>query len=246
MNWSVQPVKNPTLQHLLEGHPIFEVAGEPSTGVHFHKEKWNRELLVAEPGFEAINGCLYGLVELCDNNPLVCADIFSVPSPEATLALIGLGPLIRASLILDDPVVQLSFTPEKDDLQEALRIQGWSGDAVVSVDEQELGSVRAAVCMAEVPLMDDYQEIDDLYDEAFGRSFFIRPVDALYWDAEQVRDKHHAVYSLRVSVGEDRALVTCLVMADAEGKCGAAQMLHAMNVMCGFEECLGLQVPESK
>jgi N-acetyl-gamma-glutamylphosphate reductase len=29
-------------------------------------------------------------------------------------------------------------------------------------------------------------------------------------------------------------------MADRNGKCGAAQVVHAMNVMCGFEESLGI------
>lgn len=244
MNWTVQPVKNPALQQLLEGHPIFQVEGEESNGICFHRENWNRQVLVGEPGFEAINGALYGLIELCDNNPLVCADVFSVPSPEATLALIGLGPLVRAGLLIEDPVVQLSFTPLYDDLEESLRLEGFSGEVVAAVDDQDLGSVLAAVCMAEIPLMDNYDEIDELYNEAYGRSFFVRPVDALYWDAEQVRGLDHAVYSLRVSLGEDRALVTCLVMADAQGKCGPAQIVHAMNVMCGFEECLGLQVPQ--
>jgi N-acetyl-gamma-glutamylphosphate reductase len=32
-------------------------------------------------------------------------------------------------------------------------------------------------------------------------------------------------------------------MADVDGKCGAGQVVYAMNVMCGFEECLGLRVP---
>jgi N-acetyl-gamma-glutamylphosphate reductase len=29
-------------------------------------------------------------------------------------------------------------------------------------------------------------------------------------------------------------------MADRDGKAGAAQVVHALNVMCGFEESLGI------
>jgi N-acetyl-gamma-glutamylphosphate reductase len=71
----------------------------------------------------------------------------------------------------------------------------------------------------------------------------VREVDALTWDIEHVKGLDHAVFTTRVSPFEDRALVTVLVMADVDGKCGAAQAVHAMNVMCGFEECLGLRVP---
>jgi N-acetyl-gamma-glutamylphosphate reductase len=243
MSWSVCPVIDSVLQGRLLGHPDFVVDGLASDRVLFSNGTWNREVLIGEPGHEAINGSLYGLVELVDNNPLVCADVFSVPSPGATLGLIGLGPLVRAGLILEDPVVQLSFESEAADLQAGLHEVGWSGGVVLSSDPQELSSVRAAVCMAEIDLMDDFSDLDGLFEESYGRSFFVRGVDALEWDAEQVRGLDHAAYSLRVSPFEDRALVTVLVMADVDGKCGAGQVVHAMNVMCGFEECLGLRVP---
>jgi hypothetical protein len=29
-------------------------------------------------------------------------------------------------------------------------------------------------------------------------------------------------------------------MSDRDGKCGAAQFVHALNIMCGFEESLGI------
>jgi len=243
MSWTVRPVIDATLGARLAAHPEFQVQGEVADRVLFTNGSWDREILVGVPGHEAINGSLFGLVELIDNNPLVCADVFSVPSAGATLGLIGLGPLIRAGLILEDPVVQLSFESESADLMPGLREMGWDKGVVLSSDPQDLGSVRAAVCMAEIDLMDDYSELDGLFEESYGRSFFVRGVDALEWDAEQVRGLDHAAYSLRVSSFEDRALVTVLVMADADGKCGAAQVAHAMNVMCGFEECLGLKVP---
>lgn len=243
MTWIARPSTDPELDRRLRGHPGFTISGEPTKKVLFARDGWNREIIVGRPGRQAVNGSLYGLPELADNNPLVCADLFSVPSPEATLALIGLGPLVRAGLIVEDPVVQLSFDPAHGDIGPALAELGWQGDVVIHADPQALGSVLAAVCMAEIEAMPDYSELDSLFEEAFGRSFFIRGVDALTWDVEHVRGWDNAVYTLRVSPFEDRALVTVLVMADKNGKCGAGQIVHAMNVMCGFEECLGLSVP---
>lgn len=243
MSWVVRPVRDSIISARLAAHPEIEVLGEVADRVLFSNGSWDREILVGEPGHEAINGSLYGLVELVDNNPLVCADVFSVPSAGATLGLIGLGPLARAGLILEEPVIQYSFETEASDLQAGMREMGWGGEVVVNCDPQELGSVRAAVCMAEIDLMPDFAALDELFEESYGRSFFVRGVDALEWDAEQVRGLDHAAYSLRVSPFEDRALLTVLVMADEDGKCGAAQVVHAMNVMCGFEECLGLRVP---
>ncbi|MBA4292350.1 hypothetical protein C0431_05215 [bacterium] len=244
MSWLVRPSMDSEFNRLIEGHSEFVLKGEPSESVIFENGVWNRRLVAGQPGIEAINGSLYGLVELVDNNPLVCTDFFSVPGPVATLGLIGLGPLVRAGLILDDPVAQISFESDTSDLVAGLQEMGWGGDVVVHVDVQEgLGSVLAAVCMAEIAVMNDYSELDELFQEAYGRSFFVREADALLWDAEQVRGKDHACYTLRVSPFEDRALVTVLVMADRDGKCGAAQLVHAMNVMCGFEESLGLDVP---
>jgi hypothetical protein len=243
MSWSVRPSLNPALQARLEQHGGVLLSGEPVAGLAFWRDDWNRQVTVGEVGGQAVNGPLFGLVELADNNPLVCADVFSVPSPEAALALIGLGPVVRSGLLLDDPVVQLSFESEGAETKAALTEMGWTGDLVIHVDAQDLRSVRAAVCMAEIPAMPDYSVIDDLFEESYGRSFFVRSVDALAWDIEQVEGKDHAVYSLRVSPFEDRALLTVLVMGDVDGKLGAAQMVHAMNVMCGFEEHLGLQSP---
>ncbi len=239
-DWYIRPPRDPALHAKLDLHPKFILSGESADGIHFWRGDWNRQLLIGVPGGEAINGPLYGLIELADNNPLVCADAFSIPSPEATLALIGLGPLARSGVILDDPVVRLSFEPTATDVQSALHLLGWTGGCVVSGDPQDLGSVRAAVCMAEIPNLGDLSMIDGIYEEAYSRSFFVRSAQDQPWDAELVRGFDHAAYQLRVSVAEDRWLVTVLVMSDQDGKIGAGQAVHALNVMCGFEEHLGL------
>jgi N-acetyl-gamma-glutamylphosphate reductase len=49
------------------------------------------------------------------------------------------------------------------------------------------------------------------------------------------------VYRLRVTPNDNASLLTIQVLADRDGKCGAAQVVHMMNVMAGFEETLGLE-----
>ena len=60
------------------------------------------------------------------------------------------------------------------------------------------------------------------------------------WLVSVIEHQPFAVYRLRVTPGPETSLLTIQVMADKDGKCGAAQVVHVMNVMCGFEECEGL------
>ena len=60
----------------------------------------------------------YGLIELMDNNPLVCAEEASCPGAGATLALIAIGPLLRAGVVSGRPQIQFTFSA---DLQECAR-----------------------------------------------------------------------------------------------------------------------------
>lgn len=181
-----------------------------------------------------------GLAELVDNNPYVCADEVWVPDAAATLALVALGPLIRAGLLLEDPAVQLSFPCDTECLECCLRLEGWTGSAAVVTSPQDFGTVLVANAIAEIPSVGDWTEIDQLFDECYGREFFVSASPET-WDTSLVQDQPFAAYDLRVSPGDDRSILTVRVMADKDGKCGAAQMVHTMNVMCGFEETLGLE-----
>jgi N-acetyl-gamma-glutamylphosphate reductase len=55
-----------------------------------------------------------------------------------------------------------------------------------------------------------------------------------------VAGKPFSAYRLRVVPDEPNSLLTVRLLSDPLGKCGAAQVVHAMNVMCGFEESLGI------
>lgn len=227
------------LFELVERHPevqLTETMSSPGK-LTFEQDGRLREVLIGDPTVEES-----GLVELIDNNPLVCSSAVSVPGPAATLALIALGPIVRAGLLLERPTMQFSAKLSDENIDGFLRSAGWSEGLDVTDGDEELGNVLAANVIALVQTPDEWREIDELYDECFGRSFYVHSLPEGEWDTKLVADKPFAVYRLRSTPGEESSLLTVQVMADRDGKCGAAQVIHAMNVMCGFEECEGLSV----
>jgi hypothetical protein len=227
---------DPELRELLSSHPrIGEVKAGASPGIEFRVGDWNRQVLTGIPDLP-----IAGLVELMDNNPMVCADQMSVPDPLSTLGLIALGPLAWAGLILEAPTLITSFEGDPSLLEAFLKTAGWMDGATLHAEVKNLGSVLAATAMAIISTPRIWTDIDELYDERYGRSFFVRRDEASEWDPGLVSNQSHAVYRLRYTPGEERSLLTIQVLADKNGKCGRAQLVHAMNVMAGFEESLGI------
>jgi N-acetyl-gamma-glutamylphosphate reductase len=201
---------------------------EPRT-IRFTHEGRPRALSQGDPTLEVA-----GLVELADNNPLVCADLASVPGPVATLALIALGPLVRAGILAEPPAVQVAGASDADDLGPFLAKEGWPHGVALDVGDEDLGTV---VALNAIAVLTQPADLGPLFEEAFGRSFYVRPNTATTWDTSLVAKRPFALYDLSAS---SENLLTVRVMADRDGKCGAAQMVHALNVMCGFEESLGI------
>lgn len=226
---------DPALASLLELHPQVAFSDQESHFLEFDRGSWHRTLGVGKPAGEA-----YGLPELMDNNPLVCASSVTVPPPATTLALVALGPLFRAGIVLEAPIVQTNAPLTDGDAGDWWLTAGWNEDVDLIEEPRDMGTVLAAQAMAIVPTMSNWDEIDGLYEEAFGRTFYVRRDEASEWHASLVLNKPHAVYRLRLSPDEPHSLLTIQVMADLNGKCGAAQIVHTMNVMAGFEECLGI------
>ncbi|HXH61522.1 MAG TPA: hypothetical protein VNI20_09205 [Fimbriimonadaceae bacterium] len=227
---------DPALLRLIEAHPGARLTdGESPVGtLRFVSDGWERVVRTGDAQCEA-----FGLVELADNNPMVCADVFSVPGPAATLALIAIGPLVRAGLVLDDPALQFAGLSEEDVLP-FLAGLGWNGGAAVSFGEEDLGTVAAVNALVEIATPEDPRAVDALFDEAYGGSFYVRRHAGDEWDTSLVAGTPHALYTLHTTSDEPRSLLTVRAMADRDGKCGACQWVHAMNVMCGFEECAGI------
>ncbi|MEQ1821619.1 MAG: hypothetical protein ABL949_03840 [Fimbriimonadaceae bacterium] len=227
---------NSGLETYLRTHPKVALNGACDSPLEFTQGSWNRRVRVGEP-----TG-LFGLTELMDNNPMVCADELSVPDAASTLALIALGPLFRAGLLVEAPSLLYNFRDFDPEIVEAfLAGEGWAHGATFALAEENLDSVLAlrAICLVQTA-SELGDEIDEQYDECYGRSFFVRNEENSEWHVNLVRGLPHAAYKLGISPGSPHSLLTVQVMADRDGKCGASQIVHAMNVMAGFEECLGI------
>ncbi|MCH8274995.1 MAG: hypothetical protein IH851_09415 [Armatimonadetes bacterium] len=226
------------MREFLRAHPYvridtFERGAEPH--IEFRRGTWMRE---ARQGHPSIDGP-YGLPELMDNNPLVCADRASCPGPAATLALIGLGPLALGGLMTERPSALFSFDGDYDEVDAALATEGWTNGVTCAGDPLEFDGCVAATCVAAIRVPDDPSELEDLYDECLGRSFFVRrQEDGGDLSADRVKGEPFALYALALS--NDEGLLKVQVVADAHGKAGDAQVLHLMNIMAGFEEDLGM------
>ncbi len=227
---------NEATEKLLLTHPsVTKVDVDDAGFLSFSQDVWKREIRVGH-----LSDGPSGLMELIDNNPVVCADRVGVPCPAGTLALIALGPIAQAGILFEAPTMLTNAPGSLAEVEADLLSIDWNQGITLETQDVDLGEVYAATVIAAVRTPDDLEEIDDIYEERFGRSFFVRRDETSDWDVSLVRGQAHAVYRLRIAPDSPYSLLTIQVMADRDGKCGAAQLVHALNVMCGFEESLGI------
>ncbi|MDQ2985874.1 MAG: hypothetical protein M3R13_04030 [Armatimonadota bacterium] len=226
---------SPALLSLLKAHPLvvverFEEA--PTMRIEFSGQGRHR---IAYHGNAEVSGP-YGLTELMDNNPLVCADLASVTGPEATLALVALGPLAKAELLIERPAIAFNFsTGSADEVDAALATEGWTGGASVATSD-EAPDIFSAQCIAQIRMPRDERDLTALYEECFGRSFFVRASSG-----PVVVSQSHATYALSIKAqGDGTALATVFAHSARNAKCGAGGLVHLFNVMASFEESLGV------
>lgn len=204
----------------------------PATGISFQRAGRRRQVLVG-----STECAISGLPELADNNPMVCADVFSVPSAGVTLALVALGPLARAGVLAAPPALMANVPIDDEELDRMLADLGWVEGAVVDEARLPMQEAYALTAIAEVAEASE-SDLDDLFEEAYGRSVYVRRNQSSHWDGGLVASRPFAVY--RMGQDTDGGLLTVHVLADPDGKCGAAQIVHAMNIMTGLEESLGI------
>lgn len=233
---SVRCGSDGVLRNLLEQHPGVDLQPEVSSELlEFWQDDWHRKLVD-----HAATEAPFGLIELMDNNPLVCADVVRIPNPAATMALIALGPILRAGIVRESPAIIASFPIDDDAVTEALTTVGWEAGAAVTSGDVDLGSVRGLNAIASIHTPAHLSDLDDIYEEAYGRSFFVRRDEDSAWTPQIAEKRPYAFYRLRVTPGEEVSLLTIQTFADLHGKLGASQIVHTMNVMAGFEETLGV------
>ena len=232
---------DPAVARLLAAHPYVDLApAGPSKGVAFSQTlvsglNWSRRVFVGHMDEDQ-----RGILEIMDNNPLVCADSMSVPSAGATLAMIALGPLASGGLIADSPTILTTEPLNEAEVAALMEPLGWTEGSYVHSEPQATGTVAAATVMVAIRTPDDLDDIDALYEERYDRTLYVRREEESEWDARLVAGRPYALYRLRIAPDVGTSLLTIRVIADRDGKGGAAQVVHAMNVMAGFEESLGL------
>lgn len=224
------------LRQQLTEHPGVElIDGVSSAVLEFWQGDWHRQIVD-----QSADDAPFGLIELMDNNPLVCADRVRVPKPSATLALVALGPILRAGIVRESPALIASFPVADAEVNEALGTLGWDLGAAITSGDVDLGSVRGLNAIASIHTPAKLSDLDDIYEEAYGRSFFVRRDEDSEWFPPIAEGKPHALFRLRVTPGEEVSLLTIQTLADIHGKLGTGQIIHTLNVMAGFEETLGV------
>lgn len=226
------------LKEWLSAHPgvqieSFDLASEDQ--ISFESEGRTRRAVVGAIHLPET----YGLIELMDNNPLVCADEASCPGPAATLALIGFGPLARACAISGPPSVVFSFETTFDESLAALRGVGLKHELIAACDPADMNTAVMATCVIPVAGLSS-EENEAIFEEAFSRSFFVRKAAPSQLTPHLVTGHAHAAYALSYCEDENESSVRVQVIADVNGKAGAGQLVHLFNLMAGFEESLGL------
>jgi N-acetyl-gamma-glutamylphosphate reductase len=226
---------SPALRAILEKHPFVRLDSfkeGPRNEVDFAREGRTRKLVQGNPDIDGA----YGLAELMDNNPLVCVDQASCPGAAATLAAIAVAPLAKAGMLIERPAFVFSFETSGDEIDRILALEGWSHGAAVASRPAEIEGCVIATSLSSITMPAGPQDIIDLYDECFGRSFFVRRHEGDDWGPHIVRGTPNARFQLHLSEG----VLRVDVIADPNGKCGASQVVHMLNVMACFEEDLGL------
>lgn len=224
------------LYQILSNHPrVRQVERADVEGIEFHQGPWVRSVTAGDLRPE-----VKGLVELMDNNPLVCADRASVPDPVSTLALIALGPVFLAGLVTEAPTMIVNASADEAQVEGFLATAGWAEGLTLHSEYDSGAKVLGATAIASIHTPSDWSDIDDLYEERYGHSFFVRQDDESDWAPALVEGKPYALFRLRYTPGDDTSLLTIQVLADRLGKCGPRQLVHMLNVMSGFEESLGI------
>lgn len=223
------------LKSRIESHPFVRQVGDTSTALlEWESDQGVRSIVTGSESVE-----ISGLVELMDNNPLVCASRAGVPDPASTLALVALGPAIRSGLLVESPVCGFSFESSSDHVAAFLGTAGWK--AGVLTHFEPVPSDGVLVCSATVQIAPtSHAALQELYEEAFGPWFLLEQDRSAEWNPAKVSSLPNAFYRIEIMQDDLATLLTVKVAADRDGKCGSAQVVQTFNIMCGFEETLGI------
>lgn len=210
---------------LLRHHPRIEkviVADSPI--VRFTTRGWKRELHIG-------NSQCYvrGVPELIDNNPIVCCDEFSLPSPFAHALSLVAGPMSLSGIptLVQAVASNLSSNNESD--------KAFLEDIYLDTTRTLLtdrAGTESDILEAVLRIPEDIhlEEIIAIFRQRYDGAFLISG-ESLPFPG--------ATFSL-AKWNLDEGTFTVRIDSPVNGKFGAAGQVHALNVMMGYDEGLGL------
>lgn len=225
---TIQSSGDPKFEELIQNHPRFDYREGLPDRIEFD----SRMILLSGDPVEP-----FGLIELMDNNPLVCANVASLPPSDATLMLMALGPMFRAGLPIEPPVFRTTAPKSSSSLTKWLDTPNEIPVDYESVEPSDW-LFGHAICL--VKNVVDWREIDNLYADSYDRTFYVSVVPDIRTEVKKNQFSPNGFVQLTMTPGEDESLISIHVAGHKNGKCGACQKLQMLNIMCGLEEFLGI------
>jgi hypothetical protein len=225
----------PGLGDLVKAHPRVERSQPHSPyALEFTQSGRNRRITIGcKPQLQL------GIVEIVDNNPLICADEVWLPRPSSTLVLLAAMPWVRAGLLRSIRSVEIESPTEKPEVLQCLNAIGVDGEIEVIPRTHCLQEVLEVSVLMTMKLGLRSDEVEEVFNSIYGNSFFVRS----FSDRDRTNQVHNtaiAGYTWNLVETQGVQEIAVIIAADRNGKCGASQIVHTMNVMAGYEESLGI------
>jgi len=191
-------------------------------------------------------GGMYGLCEI--NRKFMVHDCYGyvlVPSAEAMAVLLAIVPLAKNHMLKGDVDVAVNFNNCFNNAlninsikQEILAVtkaldSDFSGN--ISLSEESGASTRGLVAHVEVSSMADIESIKDLYDTYYDDHNFTFVVNQKVDDADVINTNKCL---LNINEHDGKICITSVIDAMLKGSAGNA--VHAMNLLFGLHEKVGL------
>jgi len=215
---------NPRIVSLLNRHSEIDAVEleppEDGSLLSFVQGDWSREIVENRSGLHP-----RGLLELIDNNPLICADHFSLPRADFVALLIAVGPAMQNGMIANLSSIEsnsFTFVENNDVFASEL---GWRlSPSVALIPTQDPAFTITGILKPEVT----HGDFLSLYIERYSRSPLIH-----FYETSQNG------YLVKIGLPSENT-VCVTVYCNNPQLCFADYVVFAMNVMCGYEDSLGL------
>jgi N-acetyl-gamma-glutamyl-phosphate reductase len=224
-----------------------------------------------EHGYEEIlESSVYGLVEL-NREVIRKARLIANPGCYPTASILASAPIIKNSLVDPETLIidaksgvsgagrASNISNLYCECNDTIKAYGVASHRHTPEIEQELGILGGkealisftphlvpmnrgilSVCYAKLKVNISTEELYEIYRGFYDGEFFVKVIETLP-ETRWVRGSNQCHIGVTVDKRTGRAIIISAI--DNLMKGAAGQALQNMNLMCGFDECLGLQMP---